>query len=824
MSEKNSDFDLQEFRSPGISFSPIYSWVWNDKCSIAIIDEQLAEMQRLGIRAFYIIPEPKEFRPYNMPTDLEPDYLSSDYLNLYAYAMEKSKEMGMYCWLYDEGGWPSGGACGQVLRDHPEYAKEVLCWTDTIIPTDSPYVKGSSDILGAFLMDGTPVEEGIVFPQDTAVTEYFTTLVNNGGSDYPDLLNRNATEYFLNITHDRYASSLQSAMGQTVTAVFTDEPKAPGGAFRRDLAERYVLEYGESVLPHLPLIAGKIPITKENIHVLYRWYDLLSRTFCENFLLPCKNWASIRGMAFTGHMDVDHDPAGCMRGCNYHLMRALRCLDIPGVDVIWRQIYPESESYGSTERQGYNGFFPRYASSAAAQTGSDLAMTESFGVFGPGLTFDTMRYCLGYQAVRGINIFNPMSISLGRKNAQLAQELPSFTEDQIYYCDLPLFNRYLERLSYLSSLGERVYDTALYYPVHDFWGQINRDSASDAFDAMGRALEARQVDFDIVDSDVIENAEGADEGCLRIGKAVYRHLVIQENVHLPERTLRTIERFVKAGGTVSHTVETAVRTVYTGLPESVAQGLRAMRRRTEKAELLCLFRESGDTGEYDIHVPAGNVYRLSAEDGDIWELTPKNGVVRVALAVGESAFLLVTKELLPARKEPLYEKALTLPDSFRFCRTLGLTYGADRLENVEYREEAEPLPLGDWSTRAGKDYSGSGIYVTTFRLDSCDAGRFGAMYLGDVHYTASIKLNGMPLGTVLMPPYQVFIPKGLLKEENTLEIAVTNTPANQFVHTDFFSKWEPRELSTYYERERMFAEDSTTGGLYGPVKLFLASN
>ena len=37
-----------------------------------------------------------------------------------------------------------------------------------------------------------------------------------------------------------------------------------------------------------------------------------------------------------------------------------------------------------------------------------------------------------------------MTISLGRRNAQLAQELPSFTEDQIHYRDLPQFKRYLE--------------------------------------------------------------------------------------------------------------------------------------------------------------------------------------------------------------------------------------------------------------------------------------------------------------------------------------------------------------------------------------------
>ncbi|MBQ8401953.1 MAG: hypothetical protein IJX14_08490 [Clostridia bacterium] len=126
MTENQHRFDIQKFQFPDISCAPIYAWVWNSVCTYTVIDEQLAEMQRLGIRAFYIIPEPKEFRPHNMPTDMAPEYLTPEYLEMYAYAIEKGRELGMLCWIYDEGGWPSGGACGIVLRDHPEYAKEVL--------------------------------------------------------------------------------------------------------------------------------------------------------------------------------------------------------------------------------------------------------------------------------------------------------------------------------------------------------------------------------------------------------------------------------------------------------------------------------------------------------------------------------------------------------------------------------------------------------------------------------------------------------------------------------------------------------------------------
>ncbi len=97
-------FDPNKFKSPSSRYAPIYAWVWNYVCTRELIDSQLDEMQRLGIRAFYIIPEPKEFRPDAMPTELYPDYLTREFFEMVAYALNSGRERGMYTWIYDEGG------------------------------------------------------------------------------------------------------------------------------------------------------------------------------------------------------------------------------------------------------------------------------------------------------------------------------------------------------------------------------------------------------------------------------------------------------------------------------------------------------------------------------------------------------------------------------------------------------------------------------------------------------------------------------------------------------------------------------------------------
>lgn len=813
----NNKFDINSFISPDVSNAPIYVWVWNDVCTHKTIDNQLAEMQNLGIRAFYILPEPKDFRPDSMPTNLTPDYLSDEFFTLCAYAIQKANEFGMLCWLYDEGGWPSGGACGKVLKEHPEYARETLKTSRYSFSAGDIYKKSTPDVLASFLNDKEMIEEGYQFISDVVVTEYITEKSINCNTDYPDLMNVAATEYFIEITHKKYASAMKNALGKNVTAIFTDEPKAPLSAFNKELTKKYESTYGESILPYLPLIAGNTLPTEENVHILHRWYDLCSKVFCNNFLLPCKKWANGHGMAFTGHMDKDHDPLGCMQGGgNFNLMRALRCFDIPGVDVIWRQLYPENKTENINDMNGYNGFFPRYASSAAAQNGSKFALSEIFGVGGCAMTYDTMRYTVGYQAVRGINVFNPFNFPLGRKGQLLAQELPVFTANQPYCRFLSQFNKYVERLSYLSTLGKRVCETGLYYPVSDFQGGLKAEVMAKAFDSLGRALEDLTVDFDIIDDDVIQASEGADNGCICIGNANYRNIIIPEGAFIPPQTQTVLNRFIKGGGKVSHTLTNLK-------PVIIADGncLRAMHRKAENAELFFLFRECGDNGDYRVHLPSSNGYLLDLETGKFQQFKAENKYLNISLSIGETAVIMLADETFDAEIKKEFSYKADISDRFFFRKETELLCNENGFENIRHYEKLSFVNLGDWANIIGSDYSGSGIYETEFKLSTEKIGKEGEIDLGDVRYAAEVYLNGHCLGTVLTPPYRLKVPANVLAENNNIKIVITNTSANWYVHTDYFDKWNISELSPYFEAELNYAKDLVSGGLYGPVTLYI---
>ena len=819
MSIREKSFSQESFKAPSQEYAPIYSWVWNGPISKETIDAQIAEMDRLRIKAFYIIPEPKTFRPTSMPTHLEPDYLTHEYFQYYRYAMNKAREYGMKCWIYDEAGWPSGGACGRVLFEYPEYAKRRLRSYSKKYKTGEAYHKGENDV-AAFLSERM-LEDGYIFDTDAEVTVYeshVSAWEAPGIQDYPDLTVKEATQAFIRITHEKYKEYLGDDLGNLITAVFTDEPKAPNLPFREELCKIYEETYGESIIPHLPMLLGKVPLNDENIKYRRRWFDICSRAYCENFLLECKRWANANGMQFTGHLDKDDTPDGCMSGCNFHVMRALRCFDLPGIDVIWRQIFSHGNrdiyvGGASSGKEAENRFFPRYASSAAYQTGNDLSLTESMGVYGYGVTFDQMRYVLGFQAIRGVTVMNLMLLNYHREGNTMYQEAPGFAEVQGCHRDLGEFNRYLERLSYTCSRGERICDTALYYPIGDIWGKLHSAEISNEFEALGRAMEAHGIDFDILDDDVILQERNICDGKIRMGKACYRKIAIPAGAYISDEVRERLKQFCEGGGVVV----TDANDLSPNLDIIGGNGMiRVMKRLVDGCDFICLFNESDEPQTFSVKIGAACGYYVDITKGCLYSaMADESGAVTVSLERGETCAIYLSSEALTTEEKPKALMTVRIDTPFTFRRIDSFVIGKHRPEYRVLEERDVPASLGEWSSMTGRDFTGSAIYTTRFASPIEDA----VLDLGDVRHSCEVFLNGRSLGVRLMKPYSYDIPGEMMKEDNLLQIRVSNTAANQYQYTKSFDKYKPWQLSIYREAQDMFDRDSLDSGLFGPVTL-----
>ena len=213
---QKKDFSAEEFFSPSLSFAPVYTWAWDAPLSDEETARQMNEMERLGIKRFYVLPLPTSFRPIAHPTLLSPDYLSDGFFEAYRFALEKAREKKMEVWLYDEGGWPSGGCAGAVVEGDPSLAREILKPRERVIEKGDPYQPCEGAI--AAFHGRARVKTGDRFSERTAITEYVAERIESGGdsANIPDLTKKKSAEAFLASTHDLYKKKVGDFFGEVV--------------------------------------------------------------------------------------------------------------------------------------------------------------------------------------------------------------------------------------------------------------------------------------------------------------------------------------------------------------------------------------------------------------------------------------------------------------------------------------------------------------------------------------------------------------------------------------------------------------------------------
>ena len=608
-----SDIEFSKALRADPSDSPVYwSWVWNGRLSREGIKREIDEFSKAGIGALYIIPEPKEFRPSSLRTCLEPPYMSDEYLELYRYAMEYALSRGMKLWLYDEGGWPSGGACGLTKKAYNDCDPMILCRRELEIRGD---YRPSPFALAAFKSDGSRLKSGESY--DGKLTE-FTAERRYAGVNLVDCSKKEITHAFLSTTHEKYYQSFGELFGKNIPLLFTDEPKLADQAWSENLAERFMNEFGYDILDYLPELEN--PVTEAGRRAKIDYKRLLGILFDENFLTPCADWCHGHGIGLCGHLDRDNELGGSPAGQYGSGLKLLRRFDLPGIDVIWQQIFPGQPVDGFS-------FFPRLASSAARQSGSELSLSESFAVYGDSITSDQMRYVINYQFWQGINVFNFMTLPYGREKALAVNmrpmpcpEKPGFFSMEHIYKDTAL-------LSAVMSTGRRVCDTALYLPAADIsLGGEYKKRTEESFIRLGEELGNELIDFDIIDDEAILNAEKRSDG-LCIGRALYRHIVIPECDYMPVEVRKIAENYPGRGNTLAVCDNPAIK----------------VSARESKGETVYFVFNSGSRAEE---------FRLEIEDFPNVELEPGSRRLipakrQMKLESGEAAVLIKSDSLKP---------------------------------------------------------------------------------------------------------------------------------------------------------------------------------
>jgi hypothetical protein len=179
--------------------------------------------------------------------------------------------------------------------------------------------------------------------------------------------------------------------------------------------------------------------------------------------------------------------------------------------------------------------------------------------------------------------------------------------------------------------------------------------------------------------------------------------------------------------------------------------------------------------------------------------------------------------------------------SFAYFKTAGEAQPLNGKWSLRFVTGGPELPaatetdkLGSWTDLDGeavKRFSGTAVYSISFSISTQEPGRGDwALDLGRVAESARVKLNGNELGALINAPYRIHIPKELLKEKNTLEVAVSNLMTNRIIDLDrrgvnwkkFYNTNMPARRRENAGPDGLFTAARWTpreSGLIGPVAL-----
>jgi hypothetical protein len=641
-----------------------------------VIVRDLDEIRSRGIRSVMI----------EAGYDMSAPYLSPGWFELVRLAVEHARQRDMRVYLVDEGKYPSGFAGGKFSAERPDLRMQGLDIAERVAVSSgetlsrrvSPETVGAIavnlaqgvsqalDVRSGELRWTAPEGEWEVWLVDVQFRTSVTRAASNPtrGKDATnslcDYLNPAATRQFLAFTHERYRAHLGSEFGHTVLGFRGDEPDFAYIPWTPDLPSEFEQRKGYDVRPYLASFFAP-HLTDEVRRVKADYWDTWSDLFGEHFFRVQAEWCAEHGLAYLVHLNHEDQMVKLVRS-EGDFFRAMRHVHVPGVDAIWNQIWPDKVAD-----------FPKLASSAAHLYGRPRAFSESFAAYRIRPMVEQAKWVIDHQFGRGINLlevmFYPSSASERRRSGGWMAS-----------AEFPAVATYVQRASYLLSMGRPAAQIALYYPTSSLW--LGDEAADANVWEIARELLEQQRDFDFVDEQALTSSLALEGGALKnLSGQSYRAVLLPSLSAISRAALERLRAFAASGGQViilGHDPSLVVERTFleaAGPPDlgwavrepsgtwtaRVAAALPppdvaldrpcppvvVLRRRWHEADLYFFFNEGAETQSCRATLAGtGQAQRWDAASGHIEALpsaTAVNEKVRLPLTLGpyESRFIVI---------------------------------------------------------------------------------------------------------------------------------------------------------------------------------------
>jgi len=366
---------IETIRKEAPSYGSIPFWSWNDKLEEGELRHQIRHMKERGMNGFFM----------HARGGLETEYLSDEWFDCVKACVDEAKKLGMEAWSYDENGWPSGFAGGELLRDNRNFALSIE-HKEGAFPEigDDIYAEGSVIAVYRKNDDGSFTQTA-----EDCGCESYLILYRRFDNSYVDTLDGDITDKFIEATHAEYKRRLNAEdFGGAMPGFFTDEPQYYrwGHPYSNTLPAEFEKAYGYSIYEKLPALFFDFEGADK---FRYDYYYLIHKLFVNNFIKKIYDWCIENGCGLTGHAVEESSLGGqmmCIGGC----MPFYEYETIPGIDYLGRGIQADI----SMKQLG----------SACAQLGKKKALSEMFGCCGWDVSPTELKRIAEVQYAGGVNV------------------------------------------------------------------------------------------------------------------------------------------------------------------------------------------------------------------------------------------------------------------------------------------------------------------------------------------------------------------------------------------------------------------------------------
>ena len=537
------------FLDPGVDYRSAPFWSWNDELSPDELRRQVNDMKEHGMGGFVI----------HAREGLETDYMGPQWMECVHQTVDEAKKVGMNVWLYDDDRWPSGCAAGKVGALGDEYRAKGLM----LHILDHPDEPIMGDLIAVFRarlqgkrllnyervdsLDSLSLDEG-------SIGLAFTLVVDRG--KYPrlnysadtDLLNPKAIRAFIDLSHEAYKREVGSQFGDTIQAVFTDEPTIK--TYRGEGADRTVTwtngfpdffrqRRGYDIVDHLPALFFE---AGDSSQIRHDYWLTTTQLFQASYSKQLGEWCESEGLAFSGHyqkwIDDLYDQIECVGAVIPQYVHQ----GIPGIDLIGVCIGETVTVRGCT--------------SVAHQFGRKWAMCETNGASGWELSFEGQKWVGDWLYVQGINIRVPHLTLYTLRGCRKRDFPPSFNYNNSWWEYNKVMEDYFARLGVVLTAGKPVRDVLVIHPMTSAWALYSREDRepirklSWEFRSLADGVMAAHYDYDLGDELIMEEYGGWSDNCLRVNQATYKLVVIPPVITLRTSTIDLLAKYLQAGGRV----------------------------------------------------------------------------------------------------------------------------------------------------------------------------------------------------------------------------------------------------------------------------------